>query len=141
MDADCRAKIRPGAIITAASGNSGTNDREYPAADLLPGVLAVAASTEANTLAAFSTCGSWVQVAAPGDHILSSVPGEGYATWSGTSMASPLAAGPAALVRAACSSLQLADIAARVIMTGVPMGGLVRRRVDAAAALGRSPAK
>lgn len=139
VDDTCRAKTRPGAIVTAASGNSGDDDREYPAADLLPGVLAVGASTEANTLAYFSTYGSWVQVAAPGDHILSSVPGGGYATWSGTSMATPLAAGTAALVRAACPSLRPADIASRIVTTGAALSGPVRRRVDAAAAL-RMPA-
>lgn len=137
VDADCRAKIRPGAVVTAASGNSGKNDREYPAADRVPGVMAVAASTEANTLAAFSTYGSWVQVAAPGDRILSSVPG-GYATWSGTSMASPLMAGTAALVRVAYPSLRPVDIVTRITTTAASMGGLVRRRVDAAAALGLS---
>src|SRR6266540_3126048 len=135
IDDDCRAKIRPGAIVAAASGNSGGNDREYPAADLLPGVLAVAASTETNTLADFSTYGSWVQVAAPGDRILSSVPGGGYATWSGTSMAAPLAAGSAALLRAASPGLRPAEVVTRIITTAAPMAGLVRRRVDAAAAL------
>jgi subtilisin family serine protease len=140
LDDSCRTKTRPGAIVAAASGNSGESDREYPAADLLPGVLAVAASTEANTLAYFSTYGSWVQVAAPGDRILSSVPGGGYATWSGTSMATPLAAGTAALVRAACPNLRPADIVTRIITTGASLSGPVRRRVDAAAAL-RMPAK
>jgi thermitase len=139
IDDNCRTKTRPGVIVVAASGNSGANDREYPAADMLPGVLAVAASTEANTLAYFSTYGSWVQVAAPGDRILSSVPGGGYATWSGTSMATPLAAGTAALVRAACPSLRPADIATRIVTTGAALSGPVRRRVDAAAAL-RMPA-
>jgi subtilisin family serine protease len=131
----CRTKTRPGAIVTAASGNSGADDREYPAADTLPGLLAVAASTQANTLAAFSTYGSWVKVAAPGDHILSTIPGGGYAIWSGTSMAAPLAAGTAALVRAAYPSLRPVDIATRMITTGAPLGGAVRRRVDAAAVL------
>jgi subtilisin family serine protease len=135
LDDDCRTKIRPGAIVTAASGNSGGGDREYPAADTLPGVLAVAASTEANTLALFSTHGSWVQIAAPGDRIISSVPGGGYAIWSGTSMAAPLAAGSAALLRAAYPSLRPADTATRLITTGAPLAGQVRRRVDAAAAL------
>lgn len=141
IDDDCHAKIRPGAIVAAASGNSGGSDREYPAADQLPGVLAVAASTEANTLAAFSTYGSWVQVAAPGDHIVSSVPGGGYAIWSGTSMASPLAAGSAALVRAAYPGLRPADIATRLVTTGAPLAGLVHRRIDAAAALKLPAAK
>jgi thermitase len=139
-DNDCRAKLRPGAIVAAASGNSGGNDREYPAADTLPGVLAVAASTQADTLADFSTYGPWVQVAAPGDHILSSVPG-GYGVWSGTSMASPLAAGTAALVRAAYPGLRPVEIVTRIITTAAPLAGLVRRRVDAAAALKLALAK
>ncbi|HEU5100552.1 MAG TPA: S8 family serine peptidase [Roseiflexaceae bacterium] len=138
IDDECRTKLRPGAIVAAASGNSGDNDREYPAATFIPGVLAVAASTEANTLAVFSTYGPWVQLAAPGDHVLSSVPG-GYAVWSGTSMAAPLAAGTAALVRAASPSLRPADIVTRLITTGASLSGPVRRRVDAAAAL-RLPA-
>jgi thermitase len=135
IDDSCRARTSPGAIVTAASGNSGDSDREYPAATLLPGVLAIGASTEANTLAYFSTYGSWVQVAAPGDGILSSVPGGGYASWSGTSMATPLAAGTAALVRVAYPSLRPADIVTRIITTGASLSGPVRRRVDAAAAL------
>jgi len=141
IDDNCRTKIRPGALVTAASGNSGDSYREYPAADQLPGVLAVAASTETNTLAGFSTYGSWVQVAAPGERILSSIPGGGYATWSGTSMAAPLAAGSAALVRAAYPSLRPTDIVTRLITTSAPLAGSVRRRVDAAAALRLSVAK
>jgi subtilisin family serine protease len=141
IDNNCRSKIRPGAIITAASGNSGTNDREYPAADQLPGILAVAASTEANTLADFSTYGSWVQVAAPGERILSTVPGGGYATWSGTSMAAPLAAGSAALVRSAYPDMRPVDVVSRIITSAPRIKGLVPRRVDAAAALKMPGAK
>jgi subtilisin family serine protease len=141
IDDNCRSKTRPGALVTAASGNSGGNDREYPAANTLPGVLAVAASTEANTLALFSTYGSWVQIAAPGERIVSSIPGGGYAIWSGTSMAAPLAAGSAALVRAAYPSLRPSDVVTRIVTTGAPLAGQVRRRVDAAGALRMSAAK
>ena len=96
---DCRSTTRPGAIVVAAAGNSGSDVREYPAADLVPGVLAVGASTAENTLAAFSTYGSWVRVAAPGEQVTSTLPGDAYACWSGTSMAAPLAAGVAAQAR------------------------------------------
>jgi tetratricopeptide (TPR) repeat protein len=54
----------------------------------------------ARRAAGFSNPGSWVDKAAPGEGITSSFPGGLYATWSGTSMAAPLAAGTAALVRA-----------------------------------------
>ena len=92
---------RRGAAVFAAAGNSGSaTEQQYPAAEArtVPGALAVTASTEARRLASFSNFGNWVQVAAPGEGITSSVPGGGYGVWSGTSMASPIAAGVAALV-------------------------------------------
>jgi subtilisin family serine protease len=136
IDINCRLRMRPGALVAAAAGNSGVIVREYPAADLVPGVLAVAASTEANTLAPFSTYGSWVPVAAPGDRIVSSVPGGRYAAWSGTSMATPLAAGVAALARAAYPTLRPVEVQGRITTTAAALNGPIRRRVDAAAVLG-----
>lgn len=132
----CRSIVHPGAIVVAAAGNSGNDDREYPAADLVPGVLAVGASTAANTLADFSTYGSWVRVAAPGDQITSTTPGDSYACWSGTSMAAPLTAGVAALVRSAYPGLRPKDAMMLIVNTAAPLNGAVRKRVDAAAALG-----
>ena len=136
IDADCRSTIRPGAIVVAAAGNSGANIREYPAADLVPGVLAVGASTEENTLATFSTYGSWVRVAAPGERIVSTLPGGYYAAWSGTSMAAPLTAGVAALDRAAYPSLRPKDVMMLITNTAAPLSGPVHWRVDAASSLG-----
>jgi thermitase len=136
VDADCRALTRPGAIVVAAAGNSGTNIPEYPAADLVPGVLAVGASTEENTLATFSTYGSWVRVAAPGERIVSTLPGGSYASWSGTSMATPLTAGVAALDRAAYPALRPKDVMMLIANTAAPLSGPVPWRVDAAATVG-----
>jgi subtilisin family serine protease len=136
MDADCRSTIRPGAIVVAAAGNSGTNIPEYPAADLVPGVLAVGASTEENTLASFSTYGYWVRVAAPGERIMSSLPGGYYGAWSGTSMATPLTAGVAALDRAAYPDLRPKDVMMLIVNTAAPLSGAVQWRVDAASTLG-----
>ena len=77
---------RRGAVVVAAAGNSGTNRLEYPAA--YSDVIAVAATNEEDRQAWFSNRGDWVDVAAPGVRILSTVPG-GYRSWSGTSMATP----------------------------------------------------
>jgi thermitase len=129
----------PGAVIAAAAGNSGGDAPEYPAAEGVPGLLAVAASTQSDSLATFSTRGAWVHVAAPGERIVSSVPldsGVAYAAWSGTSMAAPLTAGTAALVRAAQPNLKPAEVAQRIISMSAAIGGPVPHRVDAAAAVG-----
>jgi subtilisin family serine protease len=136
VDADCRSGNRPGVVVVAAAGNSGTRNPEYPAATWLPGVLAVAASTESDTLATFSSYGTWVNVAAPGARILSCVPGGGYATWSGTSMSTPLVAGTAALVRAAYPARQPAGVVVQITTTATIISKPSQRRVDAAVALG-----
>lgn len=125
-----------GVVVVAAAGNSGSSVPEYPAAEEVPGVLAVAATTRDDTLAAFSNYGPWVTLAAPGERILSSVPGGLYSTWSGTSMATPLVAGTAALVRAWDADLSAADVASRIVSHATFVGGSVPWRLDAAAALG-----
>src|SRR6266545_697912 len=130
----------PGAVVAAAAGNSGPSTApEYPAAEGVPGLIAVAASTRSDRLADFSTRGSWVDLAAPGDRIVSSVPDNTYGTWSGTSMAAPLVAGTAALVRAANPELSPAAVVERITATAAEIAGPVPHRIDAAAALGFQP--
>ncbi len=77
---------RKGAVVVAAAGNENTGGPSYPAA--YPNVIAVAATNEYDKRASFSNHGSWVDVAAPGVNILSTVPG-GYGYRGGTSMAAP----------------------------------------------------
>lgn len=137
----CSTLESPGVVVVAAAGNSGMKLREYPAADQAPGILGVGASRADDTLAVFSTYGAWVRVMAPGDHILSTVPGGGYASWSGTSMASPLVAGVAALVRAAYPALRPSEVVAQITTTSAQTNSLVRRRLDAAGALGLGTSK
>ncbi len=77
-------------------GNDNTNTPSYPAA--YPGVLAVGATQPTDERAPFSNFGPHIGVAAPGVDVLSTVWNDGYATMSGTSMASPHVAGVAALI-------------------------------------------
>ena len=125
-----------GAVVVAAAGNSGSSTPEYPAAEGVIGSLSVAASTQTDTLAAFSNYGSWVHVVAPGEGILSIVPGGEYAVWSGTSMATPLVAGEAALVRAVNPGYSAVSVVGHIISKSEGINGLVPKRIDVAAALG-----
>lgn len=89
---------RSGIAVFAAAGNWGTNAYTYPAA--FDGVIAVASIDEALQPAATSNYGKMITYAAPGENILSSVNDEEllYGKKSGTSSASPIVAGSAAVI-------------------------------------------
>ena len=89
-----------GTLVIAASGNSRRNiDKRpvYPASFTNENLLVVASSQQGRGLSYFSNYGiESVDLAAPGSSILSTYPGNRYVSLSGTSMASPVAAGVAA---------------------------------------------
>jgi len=84
-----------GVLLIAAAGNEDTNIRSYPAGH--DEVVAVAATDTGDKKVWFSNWGNWIELAAPGIDILSTVP-DGYESCSGTSMAAPHVSGVAALV-------------------------------------------
>jgi len=85
-----------GVIIIAAAGNEGNDSPIYPA--YYENSLAVASIKENDTFAPLSNYGEWVDVAAPGFKIYSTLPDDSYDYKTGTSFATPYVSGLAALL-------------------------------------------
>jgi len=87
---------RKGVVIVAAAGNDGSELPVYPA--YYDNSIAVAAIQETGTLAPLSNYGNWVDVAAPGFNIYSTLPNNCYGYKHGTSFATAYVSGLAALL-------------------------------------------
>ena len=75
-----------GALVVAAAGNDGTEVLFYPAA--YANAMAIAATNDQDRRACLSNYGEdFISVAAPGEAIETAIPGQGYGTYSGTSLA------------------------------------------------------
>ena len=106
-------------LFVAAAGNSGTsNDATpfYPANYNAPNMISVASTDYRDALSSFSDFGATtVHIGAPGEFVLSTLPGNTFDFFDGTSMATPMVSGAAALVLAACPSLSTADLRANLL--------------------------
>ncbi|HUD72877.1 MAG TPA: S8 family serine peptidase [Dongiaceae bacterium] len=122
-----------GSLFVAAAGNSGSNndiDPEYPASYPLPNVVSVAATDADDHLATFSSWGAnSVLLAAPGVDIVSTVPGGGYDSKRGTSMATPMVSGALALLEAAEPGLSVQEAITRLGESVDPLPALKGRVV------------
>ncbi len=126
-----------GVICVAAAGNNDTSAIMYPAG--LDHVISVGATNSSNQRASFSTYGAWVDVAAPGEHIWSTIMSNyevdfltgllfmlnyewdgvnPYMYCDGTSMACPLVAGVAGLVKSSAPWMDTDDMDAHLKATG-----------------------
>lgn len=88
-------------IICTAAGNAGTSTPQSYF-DTQSGLITVAATRSNDTKWSGSNYGAWVEVCAPGHQIYSTVSNHyspSYATWTGTSMATPMVAGAAGLIK------------------------------------------
>ncbi|MBH0033589.1 S8 family serine peptidase [Pseudoalteromonas sp. NZS71_1] len=109
-------------LFVAAAGNDEVdNDANphYPSSYEHESVLAIASTDSNDNLSDFSQWGATsVDMGAPGSGILSTVPGNGYANYSGTSMATPHVAGVAALVLSVNPDLTTSELKALLMSSG-----------------------
>lgn len=91
------ASINMGALVCASAGNSYIDEANYPAS--YDYAFNVASTNQNDGKSSFSTYNYTVDVCAPGSSIYSTVYNNAYTSMSGTSMASPITAGGAALVK------------------------------------------
>jgi subtilisin family serine protease len=117
-----------GATIVASAGNNSRNldqTPSYPASSDEPSVLTVTASDEAGGLPGFANRGvNSVDLAAPGEMILSTALGSHYENRSGTSMAAPFVAGSLALLQAARPDMSQATLRG-ALLSSAPRRGLL----------------
>ncbi len=104
----CQYAVNNNVVVVAASGNNGTGTVSYPAK--YDNVIAVGSVNSNRARSSFSQYGTGLNIMAPGNQIYSTVPNNGFAYNSGTSMATPHVAGVVGLMRSANSSLSVAQI-------------------------------
>ena len=114
-----------GSIVVMAAGNESTLQPGYPANLANQWGMAVGAVDNTNTMAYFSNRSGTTMmdyVVAPGFNILSTIPGNKYISYNGTSMATPHVAGVVALLLSAKPDLTAAQVENLLIQTANPKG-------------------
>jgi thermitase len=97
LQAEATEAHNAGVLSIASAGNCGCSQINYPAG--FAEVVSVPATTRFDTRASFSNFNADTEIAAPGQDILSTLPGNTYGNFSGTSMAAPHVTGAAALIK------------------------------------------
>ncbi|WP_328782357.1 proprotein convertase P-domain-containing protein [Streptomyces canus] len=119
------------ATVVAAGNNGLATAVNAPAC--VPNAVSVGATTDDDEIASFSNRGPLLDLFAPGNGIISSVPGGGYDSLSGTSMATPHVTGALAVLRQAYPAEGLAGLVSLLATTGKPVtdeAGVSVPRID-----------
>jgi membrane-anchored mycosin MYCP len=110
-------------VIVAAAGNRVGGNVQVGAPATIPGVLTVAGlDRKGNASIDSSSQGISIGVAAPAENLLGGMPGGGYAEWAGTSGATPIVAGVAALIRSKWPEMTASQVINRIVSTAKDAG-------------------
>ena len=132
-----------GGLVFVAAGNNGIDEGFAPTTTMIP----ISATDSNDVKTSWSSYGNFVALAAPGAGIWTTSKGGIYQAWNGTSFASPLAAGVAALVMAANRNLDNLTVESILYASAVDLGPAGRDsfygygRVNAAAAVASAVAR
>ncbi len=107
-----------GGVVVVSAGNTGTVDATAPSDTMV--IVSATGSTDTRT--SWSTYGSFVDLAAPGYNIYTTVRGGGYGYWWGTSFSAPVVSGVAALVKALRPDFGAAQIESALFASPVDLG-------------------
>jgi subtilisin family serine protease len=110
--------INKGGITTVAAENNNTNPGYAENAS----VFTISATDQNDAKASFSSYGSYVDLSAPGNYILTTDRSGGYSTWSGTSFSAPVVGGVAALMFSANPSISPSQVMSILEATAVDLG-------------------
>lgn len=124
-----------GVVIVGAAGNDGRNQAYYPAS--YDGVISVASTRENDRKAGTSNYHHTVDLCAPGEFVWATWTNNGHAVESGTSMAAPMVAGAAALLRGHDPTLSTEEIAMIIEATTDDIGLVVGQEYDGLLGSGR----
>jgi len=118
-----------GVLLVCATGNEGRNRTRSPGNYIEP--VSVGATNRRNRVAGFSSGGTLIadnhqyvvpDLVAPGDDVYSSVMGGGYEAWDGTSMATPIVSGVAALILEKYPGITIDDLVEELLSTCQDLG-------------------
>jgi subtilisin family serine protease len=119
-------QLRAAGVATAiAAGNDGSRTQvSFPGC--ISTAVTVGSTTKQDAVSDFSNCGPQVDLLAPGSSINSSIPGNRFASFSGTSMATPHVAGAFALLRSLRPQASVDEIERALVSTGRTVSGRPR---------------
>ncbi|MBN1465644.1 S8 family serine peptidase [candidate division KSB1 bacterium] len=104
-----------GIVIVKAAGNNSSNIPETPGKE--DWILSVASVTSSDQRCSFSNYGPWVKISAPGTGIYTTSRNNRYSALQGTSVAAPMVAGVAGLVKAAHPEWSAAQVMMHIVDT------------------------